>query len=288
LLLCTAANADYDSGLNAYIDGDFERALAEWKAEVNQPGEPANLAIYRETLYAVGMLYWQGECVEQDYAISAVWLKQAADINHPGAQNKLGYLHSTGQGVPQNFAEARRYFEMAAAQGDPDAGHNLDQLFRQGLFAAPAAEELAEPVAREQAEPAVEPGSVDVQALEAGDEAPAPRAEPPEAAAVRRAELSGVHGEGWIRAQDPGHYTLQVIALRAPDKLMEFITTHPDWAPFAIYQPAGNELPLSVLVQGVYSDVESARTAAASFPPGLQQREQLWIRKFGMVQGTLE
>ena len=245
LLLCTAAHADYQTGLNAYVDGDFERAMAEWKAEVNQPGEPENLAIYRETLYAIGMLSWPGEGVEQDYTISAVWLKQAADINHPGAQNKLGYLHSTGQGLPQNYREARRYFEMAAAQGDPDATHNLDLLFRAGHF---------EPVAVEQV-PEVPPGDA---------------------------------GAAWIRAQNPEHYTIQVIALRAPGKLHAFIAGHPDWAPFAIYRPAGNELPLSVLVQGVYPDAGAARAAVEAFPSGLQRREQMWIRTFAKVQALIE
>ena len=236
--------ADYQTGLNAYVDGDFERAMAEWKAEVNRPGEPENLAIYRETLYAIGMLYWQGEGVAQDHTVAAVWMKQAADINHPGAQNKLGYLYSTGQGVPQNFEQARRYFEMAAAQGDPDASHNLDQLFRQGLFT--------------------------------------------EGAAARSPQSPGFEDEDWIRAQNPEHYTLQVIALRAPDKLTEFVARHPDWAPFAIYRPKGNERPLWVLVQGVYTDVEAARAAARVFPSGLQKRDQIWIRKFGMVQRMLE
>jgi len=303
LLLCTAANADYDTGLNAYIDGDFERAMAEWKAEVNRPGEPENLAIYRETLYAIGMLYWQGEGVAQDHTVAAVWMKQAADINHPGAQNKLGYLYSTGQGVPQNFEQARRYFELAARQGDPDASHNLDQMFRQGLFAKaaaeaiPAAEEMPAvketvavadtPAVKETAPPDV-PAERPVEPVLPGDAEPTARLEPVEAVAVRPAQSPGLEGADWIRVQNPEHYTLQVVALRAPDRLMEFVAEHPDWAPFAIYRPAGNERPLSVLVQGVYADVEAARAAAQAFPTGLQKPDQIWIRKFGMVQGLLE
>jgi hypothetical protein len=277
--------ADYQTGLNAYVDGDFERALAEWKAEVNQPGEPANLAIYRETLYAIGMLYWQGEGVAQDYTVAAVWMKQAADINHPGAQNKLGYLYSTGQGVPQNFAQARRYFEMAAAQGDPDASHNLDQMFRQGLFAEAISEEQA--AAKENIAPE-EPLARPVDPAPLAAEEPPSRAEPGEVIAARAQRSNGFEGADWIRAQNPEHYTLQVIALRAPDRLMEFVAEHPDWAPYAIYLPPGNERPLSVLVQGVYPDVEAARAAAQSFPPGLQKPDQIWIRKFGMVQELLE
>jgi len=255
-LFCASAYADYQTGFDAYRAGDYETAMAEWKAEINRPGEPENLAVHRESLYAIGMLYWQGEGVAQDYTVAAVWLKQAADINHSGAQNKLGYLYSTGQGVPQNFQQAKHYFEMAAAQGDPDASHNLDQMFRQGLL--------------------TETGG--------GPAAPAPTKE----SLAQQEKVWGDNGIDWIRAQNPEYYTIQVVALRAPDKLHDFITAHPDWAPFAIYQPAGNALPLSVLVQGAYADVEAARAAAQVFPPGIQQREQLWIRKFGKVQGMIE
>jgi len=221
--------------------------MAEWKAEVNQPGEPPNLAIYRESLYAIGMLYWQGEGVPQDYGIATVWLKQAADINHPGAQTKLGYLYTMGQGVPQNYGEAARYFQLAAAQGDPDARHNLDMLAQQGLLPA-----------EEQAVAAAEP----VPGLDAG--------------------------EAWILQQDPEHYTIQVIALRSLEKLHAFIAAHPDWSPFAIYHQSRYEKPLWVMVQGAYADVEAARLARDAFPAGLQNHEDLWIRKFGMVQRLIE
>ena len=95
-LLEVNAHADYQTGLDAYNAGDFVKAMAEWKEEVNRPRVPTNLAVYREALYAIAMLYWKGEGVEQDYSVAAVWLKQAADINHPGAQVKLGYLYRPG------------------------------------------------------------------------------------------------------------------------------------------------------------------------------------------------
>ena len=229
ILFCAVpAHADYQAGLDAYNSGDYFTAMAEWKAVAVSPDNAENLAIYRESLYAIGMLYWQGEGVEQDYGVSAVWLKQAADINHPGAQVKLGYLYSTGQGVPLNLGEAEKYFRMAAKQGDADALHNL---------------EILEAESDPESEPSV------VAGLDAG--------------------------EDWILARDPGHYTIQVISLRQPQKLHAFIAAHAEWAPFAIYGQDRDDKPLWVMVQGVYADVESARTAARSFPRGFQQRDRL-------------
>jgi septal ring-binding cell division protein DamX len=201
--------------------------------------------------------------VAQDYAVAAVWLKQAADINHPGAQVKLGYLYVTGQGVPQNHEQARHWFQMAAWQGDKDAAHNLDVMDEQGL------------------------GQADSDAAPAPVPMPLPASESaPESASA--SALTPAEGPAWIFAQDPEHYTIQVVALRAPDKLYEFIDRFPEWAPFAIYRPKGNERPLWVLVQGDYPNVEAARAAVREFPTRIQKREKLWIRKFGMVQGMIE
>jgi hypothetical protein len=298
LLLCAAAHADYQSGLDAYNAGDYATALADWKAEVSQPGEPANRAVYRETLYAIGMLYWRGEGVAQDYTVSAVWLKQAADINHPAAQVKLGYLYVTGQGVPQNYEQARRWFEMAAWQGDKDAAHNLDVMDAEGLGLAAEDNEssivesgpVSEPVGEALPGPDVPPEARPDAQLKYATETPdRSRPAPPAAAADESPSTPGGDaGAAWILAQDPEHFTIQVVALRTPDKLYEFIAGHPDWSPFALYQPKDNGQPLWVLVQGAYPDAETARMAAISFPGGLQERDKLWVRKFGMVQGLIE
>ena len=287
LLLATTVYADYQTGLDAYQAGDYEKAMTEWKEEVNRPRVPTNLAVYREALYAIGMLHWQGEGVPQDYTVAAVWLKQAADINHAGAQNKLGYLHITGQGVPQNYQQARHWLEMAAAQGDPDAVHNLDLMFQRGLLAeADAAAGEAPPDERPESEPEPPPRPGEASSTAPATSVPQPASPAPETPAEVRQEPA-VAGAEWILAQDPEHYTIQVIALRTIDNLNTFIAGHPDWGPFAIYTPAGNVRPLWVLVQGAYPDLETARAAAAAFPPGLQKREKMLIRKFGPVQDML-
>ena len=104
------------------------------------------------------------------------------------------------------------------------------------------------------------------------------------------AKATPVHdsGEAWILQQDPEHYTIQVIALSAPEKLHAFVSEHAEWAPFAIYRQTRYEQPLWVMVQGVYADVEAARAARDEFPPGFQKRRDLWIRKFGMIQRLIE
>jgi TPR repeat protein len=285
-----AIHADYQDGLDAYQAGDYATAMAEWKKVVNKGPENQNLAIYRESLYAIGMLHWTGEGVPLDYSVSAVWFKQAADINHPGAQVKLGYLYSTGQGVPQNFQEAQRWFEMAAAQGDPDAKHNLDVMFRAGLLSAKGeVKSAAEPVVgdRELAQGPVEQAATAAAGTEFAAPVQADTAAIPVEKPKKRIWPKKALGEEWILEQNPERYTIQVIALSKPDKLREFVAAHPEWAPFAIYTPSELGNRIWILLQGVYDDPAAARSAKARFPPGLEAPEKLWIRKYGRVRELL-
>ena len=59
--------------------------------------------------------------------------KAMAEAGDAKAQNALGGMYYMGLGVPQDFAEARRWFEKAAAQGDPQARQVLDLLDKEGL-----------------------------------------------------------------------------------------------------------------------------------------------------------
>jgi TPR repeat protein len=253
----------YDHGEG--VEQDYEKAVELYQKAVDLGDAVAmsNLA----------HCYEHGHGVEQDYSVATVWLKQAADINHPGAQTKLGYLYSMGLGVPQNFEEAAKWFRMAAAQGDENARDNLQALEQQGLITAQSEAATTEAAPELVDAPRVKAKIESTVAPEAGPVTPLPGQDA---------------GEDWIRDQDPEHYTIQVIALSAPDKLHAFIANHPDWSPFAIYRQSRYQQPLWVLVQGDYPDVRSARLARDDFPEGMQQRSELWIRKFGRVQRLLE
>ena len=65
----------------------------------------------------------------QDYAEAAKWYRVAADNNVDGAQNNLGLLYEHGRGVPQDYAEAMKWYLKAAVQGDADAQTNLGNMY---------------------------------------------------------------------------------------------------------------------------------------------------------------
>ena len=52
-------------------------------------------------------------------------LRVRAEAGDAGAQNDLGFMYDTGEGVPQDDAEAARWYRLAADQGHAGAQYNL-------------------------------------------------------------------------------------------------------------------------------------------------------------------
>jgi hypothetical protein len=274
--------ADYQAGLDAYLNGDYDTTIREWQAVVESPPGTVPPAVHAETLYAIGMLFWMGMGVEPDIYESASWLVLAAEMNHSGAQNKLGYLFSTGQGVRQSDFEAFKWWQLAANQGDADAQYNLGVMYRDGLGveADPEASMNWFREAASNGDP-VSAGIVSQAELDRKEDAI-----PEEKMTPTVDEYAA--DKNWIAERVPQHYTIQVIALSQPEKLHQFIAEQPGLEPMAIYRQTRYEKPLWVLVQGDYPDVEAARLVLQTFPETLQLREKLWIRRFEMVQRLLE
>ncbi len=87
-LTVNPANADYQFALDAYQHSDYNTALKEWLSVANSPQGTVPPAIQAETLYAIAMLYWTGQGVEQDTQVAASWLHRAAGINCGSAGSK--------------------------------------------------------------------------------------------------------------------------------------------------------------------------------------------------------
>jgi TPR repeat protein len=66
---------------------------------------------------SLGIMYEAGEGVAQDFATAAGWYKKAAHQGHPYAQHNLALLYQEGKGVSKNEPEALRWFYEAANAG---------------------------------------------------------------------------------------------------------------------------------------------------------------------------
>jgi len=80
----------------------------------------------------LGLLYYNGQGVPQDYVQAAKWLEKAAVEGFAGAQVAFGLLYDEGKGVPQDYTRARQWYEKAAAQGNVWAQGMLGLLYYEG------------------------------------------------------------------------------------------------------------------------------------------------------------
>ena len=80
----------------------------------------------------LGQLYFSGQGVPQDYTMARGWYEKAAAQGNAWSKNQLGQLSADGLGVPQDYKKARQWWEQAAAQGIAQAQYNLGQLYANG------------------------------------------------------------------------------------------------------------------------------------------------------------
>jgi len=74
-----------------------------------------------------------GVGVPQNYAEAARWYRRAAEQGHADAQLKLGHMYKDGVGVPQDRAEALRWYGRAAERGYAYAQLNLGSMYKYGV-----------------------------------------------------------------------------------------------------------------------------------------------------------
>ena len=69
-------------------------------------------------------MYANGEGVPEDDAEAVKWYRLAADQGDAGAQNSLGYMYANGEGVLKDDVTAYGWFNIAATNGYENAKTN--------------------------------------------------------------------------------------------------------------------------------------------------------------------
>jgi hypothetical protein len=64
--------------------------------------------------YNLGMAYYKGHGVSQDYAQAIMWLRKAAEHGAIEAERTLGAMYWQGKGVLQDGAQAAFWYRKAA------------------------------------------------------------------------------------------------------------------------------------------------------------------------------
>ena len=115
---------DFQDGFDAARKGDHQTAYKLWLPLAEQG--------VAEAQYNLGLMYFKGEGVPQDYKEAVKWWKLSAEQGDASAQFNLGQMYRKGQGVPQDYKEAVRLYRLSAEQGDAYAQHNLGNRYAQG------------------------------------------------------------------------------------------------------------------------------------------------------------
>jgi len=82
--------------------------------------------------YDLGLRYWKGYGIPQDYKEAAKWWTKAAEQGHAEAQFRLALLYFVGSGVPQDTKEAVKWYTRAAEQGHAEAQLLLGMMYNEG------------------------------------------------------------------------------------------------------------------------------------------------------------
>ena len=81
---------------------------------------------------SLAFMYDNGNGVPEDDAEAVKWFRLAADQGLAGAQHNLGLAYANGNGVPQNYAEAVKWYRLGAYQGNEYAQSNLGFMYATG------------------------------------------------------------------------------------------------------------------------------------------------------------
>ena len=101
----------------------FDKEL--WAAAIKECS-PLAKAGTPEAQFDLGRMYDFGQGVPQNYEEAVRWYSLAAEQGHAPAQSILGFKYDTGQGVPQDYVQAHMWFNLAGAAGSPEGVKNRD------------------------------------------------------------------------------------------------------------------------------------------------------------------
>jgi uncharacterized protein len=74
-----------------------------------------------------------GVGVPTDFEEAVKWYQLSANQGHADAQNNLATMYAEGEGVERDSNKAAKLYENAAQQGNFDALNNLGTMYMQGV-----------------------------------------------------------------------------------------------------------------------------------------------------------
>ncbi len=114
-----------------FKDGTTAYDRGEYAAAAQLLRSPADKG-KADAQFLLGDMYSKGDGVPQNLADATKWYRKAADQGLAEAQFRLGFIYVEGVGVPQDYAEGVSWYRKAADQGDADAQLRLGYIYSDG------------------------------------------------------------------------------------------------------------------------------------------------------------
>lgn len=129
--------ADFDAGVMAYANGDFETAAREF-LQLSEKGDMAGQ-------YHMGLLYEEGQGVPKQFEAAVRSYTKAAEQGYVDAYFALGEIYLRQPGGKKDRIQAYYWLAMAMKHGHPRGG---DEFERNRKAMTPEQIELAEKAVR--------------------------------------------------------------------------------------------------------------------------------------------
>ena len=78
--------------------------------------------------FNVGLMYEQGQGVPQSYTEAVKWFRRAAEQDYVKAQHNLGAMYGAGKGVKRDYVQAYKWLNICAGKGDDGCASQRDLL----------------------------------------------------------------------------------------------------------------------------------------------------------------
>lgn len=140
-LVNTAVYAtSFNEGLSAYQKKNYSKAHEIWlrllESDTHISDRFVLETVSREeksfAQYALGLMYWQGLGIKQNYTEARHWLELAANNGHGDAALKLAVLLLEGKAGVKDSQNAFQWMLRSARWGIVEAQYNLGLMYQQG------------------------------------------------------------------------------------------------------------------------------------------------------------
>lgn len=86
-----------------------------------------------EAQFELGLIYYNGQNVKQDYEQAIYWFKKAAENGIVEAQHNLGVIYYNSWGIKQDYEQAFYWFKKSAEQNYAISQDSLGMMYKNGL-----------------------------------------------------------------------------------------------------------------------------------------------------------